>query len=194
MKIFDAVYTAAVFLQLEELTSGMEDEDFDISDPSKTLKAEDAKELELLVRCCKLVLHELSVSDFPLKTEVTAEAVDGRIGFSDLPENMLEIISVRKGGRRLPFTEFYDCVTVPESGKCKVTCTLAHPDITLGGNAFYEGNKPSVGLVAYGIAREYCLISGMSDDAATWDNRFIARVEEESRPRREMRVKARTWR
>lgn len=194
MKIYDAVYTAAVFLQLGELTDGMKKTDFDRSDPSESLGEEDAKELDLLVRCCKLVLHELSVSDFPIKAQTTVEAKDGRIGFADLPENLLDIISVQKGGKSVPFTEFFDCVTVPFSGECKVTYTVAHPDITLDGDAYYVGNKPSAGLVAYGIAREYCLISGMSDDAATWDNRFIARIEEEGRSRKERRVRARVWR
>ena len=65
MKIFDAVYTAAVFLQLDGLCDAMNAEDFNREDYKTSLSAENAAELEILVRCCNLVLGELSSSEFP---------------------------------------------------------------------------------------------------------------------------------
>ncbi len=193
MKIFDAVYTAAVFLQLDGLCDAMNAEDFNREDYKTSLFAENAAELEILVRCCNLVLGELSSSEFPLKKCANTVSKDGRIEYSSLPEKITDIYCVLANGKSLPFAEYYDCVTVPYSGECVVTYSFAPRAVTLSSVSPYVGNKPSARLTAYGIAREYCLISGMTDDAALWDSRFVACVEEEARGRGSKVVRPRKW-
>lgn len=194
MKIFDAVYTAAVFLQLDALCDAFNSSDFDRKDWKTSLDKENASELDILLRCCNLVLHELGETDFPLKTECTVRAQNGVIRYADFPQKATDIYAVRQNGKRVPFREFYDCITVPHDGEFTVVYSFTPPDATLEGESAYAGNKPSARLVAYGIAREYCLISGMSEDAAVWDGRFIACAEEEATVHRERRVRARRWR
>ena len=194
MKIFDAVYTAAVLLGLDELCDGMTNPKFNASNPRTVLGEDDAKELELLLRCCNLVLTEVSESGFPLKAVCSVSVGDdGKIPYSALPKTPSEIIAVRKGGDTLPHRTYYDCVTVRVSGKCEVEYAFAHPKAALSDVSSYESGRPSARLIAYGIAREYCLISGMTDEAAAWDSRYLSCFDDETREKKEKKVRARVW-
>lgn len=194
MKIFDAVYTAAVFLRLDELCSALSADGFDKNDWRASLDADNARELDMLLRCCNLTLGELAEGDFPLKTKIRVKAENGRIDYAAFPEKATDILAVEASGATLPFQSFFDCVTVPYNGECTVTYTFAPPRADLGDYSPYAGNKPSARLAAYGIAREYCLINGMTDDAAMWDGRFAAAATEEARGRGDKKVRARKWR
>lgn len=194
MKIFDAVYTAAVFLQLDELCDAMNSEGFDRANWKTNVTGETAAELDILLRCCNLVFCELSETEFPLRTTCELAVEGGKIAYDDLPEKVTDIYAVRADGASVPFRQFYDCITLPVSGKVTVEYSFAPPAVTLDGQSPYSGNKPSARLVAYGIAREYCLISGMTDDATLWDGRFTACAEEEAAVKRERRVRRRAWR
>ncbi len=194
MKIFDAVYTAAVFLQLDELCDALNAEDFDVNNPAESMTEELYKELDILTRCCNLVIGELAESDFPLKTKCELNASAGRVNYADFGKKVTDILSVAGDGKRLPFKEYFDCFTVPYYGKVEVSFTFAPEFTPLNGVSPYSGNKPSARLVAYGIAREYCLISGMTDDAAMWDGRFSAAATEQAYARGSKTVPARRWR
>lgn len=194
MKIKDAVFTAATFLQLGDIADGMAKEDFNAYAPEDTLSEEDAHELALLLRCCNLVIGELASSSFPLKKTQDVRSEDGKIPFTALGGDVLDVYTVEKDGVRVPFDVFFDGLIVPVRGVCRVTYSVAPVFTALSDDSPFAGNKPSARLLAYGVAREYCLISGRTDDAAMWDGRFLAGVEEESRKKGEMRVRARVWR
>lgn len=194
MKIAEAVQCAAVFLQLNELAEAMSSPDFNANAPEQTLSAENAAELDLLVRCCNLVLFELADTDFPLRAQTRVNAENGRIDYSRLPQKITDIVSVTAGGKSLPICRYFDCITVPHSGECVVTYTFAPAKAALGDISPYACGKPSARAVAYGIAREYCQISGMLDEASVWDGRFAAAITEQARGKCEKRVKPRTWR
>ena len=193
MKTADAIYTAAVFLQLDELCDGMNAEDFTATDPSLTLGEEQARELDILLRCCNLVLRELCESEFPIKGRVQIDT-DGTIPYTHLPPRVTHIYDVRQHGKRVPFREWHDCITLPVAGKVTVAYAASPAQATLAGASPYPTDTPSARLIAYGIAREYCLISGMAEEASIWDNRFAACAQEEATPRGEKRVKPRVWR
>ena len=194
MKITDAVFTAATFLQLDGITSGFEAKGFDPSAPERTLSEEDARELTLLVRCCNLVIGELATAVFPLKKTKAVTCKDGKIAYTAIDENVLDVYTVEQDGARVPFDAFFDCIMVPVRGTCTVTYSVAPIAAKLDGQSPFAGNKPSARLIAYGIAREYCLICGRTEEATTWDGRFLAAVEEESRKKGELRVRPRAWR
>lgn len=193
MKIYDAVYTAAVFLQLDELCDGLNSAGFSASDPSGTLSAEQARELDILVRCCNLALHELSES-FPLRGQTEVAVRSGGIPYADLPSGLMHVYGIEQNGKRLAFTEEAARIAVRGRGKATVLYSVRPPAVCLHDVSPYPADVPSARLLSYGIAREYCLISGMTDDAALWDGRFTACALDEGRARREKRVRARVWR
>lgn len=194
VKIFDAVYMAAVFLQLDGVCERLRDEDFD-AETWRDAADDEAREIDLLVRCCRLVLHELSETGFPLREEAETEAKRGKIAYSALPHEVVNIFSVTKGHRTLPFREYYDGVTVPAGGKVRVLYGYAPPEVDLDSDSPYASGVPSARLLAYGIAREYSLIGGMTDEASMWDGRFNDCACDELRgKKRERRIRARVWR
>ena len=193
MKIADAIYTAAVFLQLDELCDGMNAADFSVQSPMETLGEEQGRELDMLLRCCRLVLRELSASDFPLRGKTTVHT-DGDIVYARLPRGLTHVCGIEKGGKRVPFTEWFDRITVRAKGEVTVLYEEAPPDVTLADVSPYPTDTPSARLLAYGIAREYCLIGGMTDEASIWDGRFVTCAREEGAPRAEKLVRARAWR
>ncbi len=194
MKISDVVFTAATYLQLTNITDAMESPDFSAANPSGLAEA-DAHELSLLVRCANLIAGELAASAFPIKKQVSVEPTNGKIPLHLLSSQVLDVLQVRDGsGASVPYSEFYDGLLVRAQGKCTVTFTVTPSACALGDMLPYNGNKPSVRLLSYGVAREYCLICGRTDDAAVWDARYVAAVEEESRKKSEQRIKPRIWR
>ena len=193
MKIADAVYTAAVLLQLDELCDGMNAEGFSAKEPTKTLSDEQARELDILLRCGNLVLQELSEGEFPLRGQMQCET-DGKLTYARLPQRVTHILGVKQGGKNVPFTEWHDCITLPVSGKITVAYAYSPAAVSLSSASPYPTDVPSARLLAYGIAREYCLISGMSQEASLWDSRFVACVADEAHVRGEKRVRPRVWR
>lgn len=194
MKIYDAVYTAAVLLQLDELCDDLKADGFDITAPNNSLREDSARDLDILLRCCNLILGEWSQGDFPLKTTAVLCAKQGKIAYADFDRKVTDISAVEQNGKRLPVQMYYDGITVPAEGMCTVTYTFAPPTVALDDVSPYAGDRPSVRLAAYGIAREYCLISGMTENAAVWDNRYVACLQDEANTKRAMTVRPRIWR
>lgn len=193
MRIFDAVYTAAVFLGLDKVTDVMADESFDKFN-WKACDKEIATEIDLLLRCCNLVIHELSDSDFPLVKNVKLKSIDGRVTYNDFPDRVLDVITVKSEGKSIPFHKFFDCIIAECDGVLEITYAFEPTEVMLAGAGPHGREKPSARLVSYGIAREYCLISGRDAEASIWDGRFVACVAEEAAEKRERRVKRRAWR
>lgn len=192
MKIYDAVYTAAVFLQCNELCDAMNAENFTARNWREVLQGDEKNELDMLLRCCNLVLHELSETT-PLRSSVVLTAKDGTISKAQLPERLRDVIKAERNGVAVPVHWYCDGLRVPQDGAYTVTCDCAPAPVELWEDSPFARDVPSARTVAYGIAREYCLISGMTDDAALWDGRFTASATSEATPKRERRVRARHW-
>lgn len=188
MKIDEAIKTAATLLQSEEVIAyfASDSDAVDMSDECKS-------ELELLLACCNLVLGELASSDFPLTARIKIDAADGRIEYSQIDARLLFVSEIKREGVRLPFREFTNRIEIPALGECEVTYSYAPEELKLGDDSPYGGEIPSARLIAYGIAREYCLINGMTQEASVWDSRYAAAATEEARGRRGKRVLARRW-
>ena len=194
MKIYDAVFAAALLLGLNDLCAELENGDLKSLDVRGVLSEETSGELDILLRCCNLVLGQLASSDFPLTAKETVRAQGGEINYSDFKHKVKDVVCVTKSGKKISFTEFHDSVAVSADGELKVTYTFSPEKYNLYDDSPYAADKPSALLVSYGIAREYCIISGMAPDAAMWDGRFVAAAAEEARgKRREKRIKPRRW-
>lgn len=129
MRMWDAVYTAAIFLRLDELADAMSGSAGG-ENGADGMGENELRELGLLVRCGNLILHELSESAFPLVAKERVTVREGRIGYEDLSRKALDVRAVESGGKRVPFTAYYDCVTVPIGGECEVVYTFVSPDLT----------------------------------------------------------------
>lgn len=187
LSVHSCVCIASVLLQQDEVTDALEN-------PDAPPDADTERTIAQLVRCANLVLSEIAADYLPLKTRETVAATDGRIGYDALQKKAIDIFAVRQRGKSVPFTLYYDCLRLAAEGDCEVEYSYAPNVLPLNGFADYTNERLGARTVAYGIACEYCLISGMTDDALVWDKRYKDALAAATRPKNERRVKSRVWR
>lgn len=185
MKIKDVVYYAAMFLQLEDACSAIE---------SGT--EGDNSDVEMLVRCANLVIGEVAEEYIPLVTKESVTIDEDGFLYSELAERLNDIRSVarKSDGKQVKITQYFDRFTVKDTGEYEITYSYIPAPLSIGDEIPRFGSA-SERTLAYGTACEYALISGMSDDAVTWDGRYKSSLESLTRANsREKKVKRRIWR
>ncbi len=182
MTMKNAVYYAAMLLQLDDTLSAIERGELD-------------DEALRLIRCANLVVAEIGTEYYPLKAEVTLSTTNnGEISYADFPSRPIEIYRVEsESGASVSFACLSDRIVLPKKGKYRFTYSLEPPLLDLDESIPFP-TKITARIVAYGTACEYCLISGMTDEALTWDKRYKDAVREAIYPKAEKRVKRRRWR
>lgn len=183
MKLKAAVVDSAVMLGLDEVVVALESDETPTGDV--------ADEINRLVRCANLVAGELASDLMPLKTreKLTFSPSAAYTAFSHAPIDIYSVTDER--GNAVRFREFFDRAEVSENGDYEVEYSYAPAAAGLDDEMPYPALPPFV--LAQGIAREYCVISGMTEEASVWDQRFNASVAARVRPKKEVRVRRRAW-
>lgn len=182
----DCVVTAAVLLQLEDVIDSIENDNI-------TPDSDVFRTVNQLVRCGNLVLSEIAAEYIPLKTCEQLEAVDKKIEYVNFSKKAVDIFKVSFRGKPVKFKLFYDSFSVPYAGVYEVEYSYEPLGLALGGETDYSSGRLSARCVAYGIACEYCLISGMTEEAVLWDKRYKDSLFAASIVKNERNVKARVW-
>ena len=183
MKIKSALIDAGVMLGLDEVTAALESEDQPTGDA--------ADEIKRLVRCANLVIGELAADLMPLKTRETL-SFSPSAEYSAFSKPPTDIYSVKnESGFNVPFREYFDRVEVKTDGKYEVEYSYSPAAVALDGDIPFPALPPFV--LAQGIAREYCVISGMTEEASVWDQRFGSSVAARVRPKKDVRIRRRAW-
>lgn len=185
MKIKTAIYNAAMFLQLSELCEAIE--------KGETPGGEAAAENDRLLRCANLVLGEIASDYVPLRTSEEAFFKGGELMYKELSRSVIDVFAVRnKAGASLPLRLFYDRIVAPKEGRYTVEYSYM-PDPLTGDDEIPYTERVSARVLGYGIACEYCIVNGMTDDALMWDKRFKDALHLASVPKNERRVAGRGW-
>lgn len=182
MTIKNAVYYAAMLLQLDDTLTALENGELD-------------EEALRLLRCGNLVVSEIASEYYPLKDKIKLSVDErGEITFDSFPVRPIEIFSAKdRNGISTPFTALADLIVLPSKGEYEFTYSYEPPLLQLEDDLPFP-TKITERIVAYGIACEYCLISSMTDEAVTWDKRYKDALREAVFPKTEKRVKRRGWR
>lgn len=183
MKIKSAVTDAAVMLGLDEIITALESDE--------TPSGDAADEINRLVRCANLVLGELAADLMPLKTRETLVFSPHAL-YSAFSRPPIDIYSVTdNSGAAVRFHEAFDRVEVKTGGDYTVEYSYSPSPVALTDEIPFPSLPPFV--LGQGIAREYCVISGMTEEASVWDQRFNASVAARVRPKKEVRIRRRAW-
>lgn len=181
MKMKDAVMLAAVLLGLDDTAAKLEQDELDTDGA-------------LLLRCANLVVNEICVDYFPLKTtsKLTSDG-NGEIRYSDFPLPVSEVFkAVNSYGESVPFREFYDRLLLDKNTEYEVTYSYILPEADINGEVSFP-ERITARAVAYGIAAEYSVISQATDEALTWDRRYKDALARALRVAKEVRVRRRKW-
>lgn len=152
---------------------------------------DDEAALKKLLKCANLVRAEIASDYFPLITAETVSSVDGIISMYSLMRRPVDVKRITKGGKAVKFKVYPDIIkTVP--GEAEIEYSYMPEDAGLHGDAGFS-DKIGARVLACGTAAEYCLITGLFEEAALWEKRYKDSLLAAQRKKSEIRVRQRRW-
>lgn len=161
-----------------------------------TVDAEKLRELkrdaDILLRCYNIVENEVALDYLPLTAEETIVCDTGALPYTAFLRAPVSILSVTdEYGNKLPYTVFPEYLRT-RAGTSVVTYSYSPESKRLCDASEYAARVPER-LLSYGVACEYCLISGLYDEALVWDKKYkdaLLCAHSASRPRV---IRSRRW-
>lgn len=207
MTIGECALSACKLLQLDEAATEIENAVLiDNADASGNNTASDntdnadasandglSEDAQLIIDCVKSTVEEIADEFIPLMRVATATAVDREIVLSDLDENVNRVFSVKSGERERAFKCRYDRLIVPQDGDYAVAFSVAPAFGTLNDDICYTHSLISTRIIAFGVARDFCIITGRTDEANVWEQRFKAALESKLSTKKFIKLKRRGW-
>lgn len=186
MTVKEIVALASEFVGEKELAGKLRATD------TVTYTTVEQEKINLLTRAFNLVNQEIASDYLPFlkKEEVNVEG--NILSFSALSKAVINIYEVKNSfGKNLKFHVYSNYIEI--DGKAKsVVYSYLPGDIALDGDVEMM-NGLSARVYAYGIASEYLLIGGVSEDAEIWEERFKESLFVLSRKRGEHLMPKRGW-
>ncbi len=133
----------------------------------RTLK----READILLRCYNIVENEVALDYLPLTAEETVVCDTGALPYTAFLRTPVSILSVTdEYGNKLPYTAFPEYLRT-RAGTSVITYSYSPETKRLSDPSEYAARVPER-LLSYGVACEYCLISGQYDEALVWDKKY----------------------
>ena len=189
MTIKEIVKLSATYLGLYDVLSLLAKTD----ETGGILSGDEAgvKETNLLTLCSNIIVDELACTYFPMIKTEKKNAVNGKILFSELSENVTEIKKVENvAGRDIRFVSGFDGIEVSE-GVAVITYRFSPPNYGLDETVAFKEDIP-LRIMAYGVCAEYCLTEKNFDESVMWRNRFVNSLCEFIKPENK-RIKERSF-
>lgn len=160
---------------------------------AETLDDIETEKLDTLLSCFNLVNQEIASDYLPYLTKEEVSDVGGRIFYADLSKKVVNVYEVKnKFGFSVPFKNFSNYIEVEGGVKSVIYSFLPENMGSEDTVEFYNGL--SARILAYGVASEFLLVRGISEDAEIWEERFKESLFILSRKRGEHRLPKRSWR
>lgn len=185
MTVKDIIMLVSEFVGEKELLAKLKNSD-------SVFNEREQEKLDIMVGCFNLVNQEIASDYLPylFKEEVNVE--NKIVKFSDLNKTVINIFEVKnRFGMNLQFKVFSNYIEFVGHPKYIVYSYLPE-ELTLTSQVELF-NGLSARVLAYGIASEYLLVEGLSDDAEIWEERFKESLFILSRKRGEHRLPKRSW-
>ena len=151
---------------------------------------DEGQEIASYVNYLNLVRNEIAseyISNVK-REKVTVEG--GKIDFSRLSEEVIEILSVKDNfGNSLKFDVYEDHILV-DGTTVEVRYNASPRNLNIN-DEFYSTIPERV--YAYGIMREHCFVQTLYEDASVWEERFINSLQALERKKNETVVPRRRW-
>ena len=184
MKVNEVILAAARLLGLEKevrehLEEGMN------AGKGKTQK---------LLACFNLTESALALDYIPLLTSENLSAEDGKIAYEQFSKNPSRVISVTDGqGNKLAFRLFPTEIQIDKTQKSAVVEYAFLPDEKQAEDESDYQSGVNAGLMAYGVAAEYCAMQGLYAESAFWDKKYKESIAKAYALKRGGRMQSRRW-
>ena len=164
MTVKEILKLAIIFLGYDEII------DTNIFDGETQASEEDNKLISTLLRCLNLVVEEIATDYLPIIKVKNVTFQNGKIALSDISENLMEIISVKRNGN-IDFSEDNEYLYA-NIDRADVMFRKYPDKLSLNDDCSEFLKKLPARVIAYGVAMEYCFISTLSDEASIWEKRY----------------------
>ena len=157
-----------------------------------TYTEREQEKLDTMVNCFNLVNQEIASDYLPYLTKEEIDVNNSVLNFSTLSKQVVNVYEIKNRlGMNLKFKLFPNYVEI--FGKAKtIVYSYLPEELSLNDSfEFFNGLSPRV--FAYGVASEFLLIDGMSEDAEIWEDRFKDSLFVLSRRRGEHVLPKRSW-
>lgn len=158
---------------------------------SGELSSREQEKVDVMTRCFNLVNQEIASDYLPFLTRENIDT-DGILNFSTLKKQVAHIYEIKnKFGMNLRFKLFPNFVEV--TGRARsILYSFLPEELSLESEVEAPCNL-TARIYAYGVASEYLLIDGLSEDAEIWENRFKESLFMLSRKHGEHILPKRRW-
>lgn len=149
------------------------------------------KNADLLLTCFNVVENELALDYLPLTMEQSVTST-GKVFYTSLYRNAVRITEVvDENGQSVPFKLYASYMQV-QSGNLIVRYTYTPSQKGLNESSDFSA-PVSERLIAYGVAAEYCMATGLLSEAAVWDKKYKEGIEAIRRVPTAKRIQERRW-
>jgi hypothetical protein len=188
MKIKDCIRFAADALTMGELSKLLQG--------AAALSGGPKTEYEELLPCVRAVVGEI-VSEYTkvIKSDAV-NASGGLLHYKNFTAPPLEVLSVTAGKSPVSYQTEYGGVRPVGVSTGRFTVTYGYIPVISDGSEAGEFENPKINerVVGLGVAAEYCIRTGLTEEAVLWDRRYKDALTAAAHTTRGRKVKARAWR
>ncbi len=189
MKIKEVLTLAAFYLQLEDVLALPHLKESYLGDDIGAGGAE--KTLSQLIRCAFLAAGQIAAEYYPLIAVETVTTDNGAIKPESLKNRLIEVRRITQNKQPVKFKEYPSAIRTV-GGKVEIEYSYLPGEMTLNGETGF-GDKIGARIIAYGTAAEYCLVTGLFEEASIWEKRFKDSLQSVQRKKSEVLIKPRIW-
>ncbi|MDD4685756.1 MAG: hypothetical protein PHI76_00485 [Clostridia bacterium] len=189
MKLKEIIETSLVLLGRSEL---LETSLFD-ENISEEITESQQKEIDFLVRCFNLIYKETSADYLPLLYEEKITFKNGQFEFNLLTESILEVYRLYDNNDNNISYKIFSNYIKANANSANIIYSFIPDNLNLDEEVLLFGGKLLPQVLAYGIAREYCLISGEHSEADIWEKRYKDGIKIAMRKKSQIKIKPRRW-
>lgn len=151
------------------------------------------KEIDGIIYCINLVVDELACDYFPLLHTQNISSSNGKIYYSQLEKTILKIFSLKDSNISVPYKLFPDHISIDYDSNFTLTYSFAPTaPQSISGDLQLIGAQITPRLLAYGVAREYCIFNSLYEQADYYNSRFISAINTASK-KRSIKWRKRRW-
>lgn len=149
-------------------------------------------EVKIFVKAVNTAAYNAANDGFPIVKTETARAIDGKIALDAFTRTPSLVQRVETGGRCVSFGFDARGISVPGDGEYSVTFTVEPESAELSAHV-ETGAGCDFAVLAFLTARNYCLMTGRTDEAQVWDQMYDAALVKKRIARRAV-LPERVWR
>lgn len=124
-----------------------------------------------ILKCVNIALDEIAQDYISPRKKEHITVLSGTVKYSSLSERVLDIISVKKDGRKITFNMNTSDLSVDGEGSMKIVYTYL-PKAKELNDDIQLSPKITVKTLALGACAEYALIEGNYEQSVTFNDRF----------------------